>query len=34
VVYPHGGHLGNLGERQQAADLLQMLAGTWHGAAP
>jgi hypothetical protein len=34
MVYPHGGHLGNLGERQQAADLLQMLAGTWHGAAP
>ncbi len=34
VVYPHGGHLGNLGERQQAADLLQMLAGTWHGVAP
>ncbi|MBS0581113.1 MAG: alpha/beta fold hydrolase [Proteobacteria bacterium] len=34
AVYPHGGHLGNLGERQQAADLLQMLAGTWHGAAP
>jgi hypothetical protein len=34
VVYPHGGHLGNLGDRQQAADLLQMLAGTWHGAAP
>ncbi len=34
VVYPHGGHLGNLGERQQAADLLQMLAGTWHGATP
>ena len=33
VVYPHGGHLGNLGERQQAADMLQMLAGTWHGAA-
>jgi hypothetical protein len=34
MVYPHGGHLGNLGERQQAADLLQMLAGTWHGASP
>ena len=34
VVYPHGGHLGNLGERQQAADLLQMLAGTWQGPAP
>jgi hypothetical protein len=34
VVYPHGGHLGNLGERQQALDLLQMLAGTWQGVAP
>jgi hypothetical protein len=34
MVYPHGGHLGNLGERQQAADLLKMLAGTWQGAAP
>jgi pimeloyl-ACP methyl ester carboxylesterase len=33
VVYPHGGHLGNLGERQQAADMLQMLAGTWQGSA-
>ena len=31
-VYPHGGHLGNLGERDQAADMLSMLAGTWHGA--
>jgi hypothetical protein len=33
VVYPHGGHLGNLGGRQQAADMLQMLAGQWHGSA-
>jgi hypothetical protein len=32
MVYPSGGHLGNLGERQQAADLLKMLAGHWHGA--
>lgn len=31
VVYPGGGHLGNLGERQQMADLLAMLAGNWHG---
>jgi len=29
VVYDHGGHLGNLGERQQVADLLEMLAGRW-----
>jgi hypothetical protein len=33
-VYEHGGHLGNLGERTQIADLLQMLAGHWQGAAP
>src|SRR5271170_4755844 len=25
MVYDHGGHLGNLGERQQVADLLEML---------
>lgn len=29
VVYDHGGHLGNLGEHQQVADLLEMLAGGW-----
>ena len=29
VVYDHGGHLGNLGERQQVTDLLEMLAGLW-----
>jgi hypothetical protein len=28
-VYDHGGHLGNLGERQQIADMLSMLAGRW-----
>jgi hypothetical protein len=33
VVYPHGGHLGNLGDRQQVADMLAMLAGTWNGTA-
>ena len=33
-VYDHGGHLGNLGERQQAADMLQMLAGQWPGVQP
>lgn len=31
AVYDHGGHLGNLGERQQMADLLEMLAGRWQG---
>ncbi len=33
VVYDHGGHLGNLGDRQQAADMLDMLAGRWQGGA-
>jgi ABC-type transporter lipoprotein component MlaA len=32
VVYDHGGHVGNLGERQQIADMLDMLAGRWKGA--
>jgi pimeloyl-ACP methyl ester carboxylesterase len=31
AVYDHGGHLGNLGERQQIADMLDMLAGRWVG---
>jgi len=31
AVYDHGGHLGNLGERRQVGDLLDMLAGRWHG---
>jgi len=31
VVYDHGGHLGNLGEKQQIADMLSMLAGEWKG---
>jgi len=31
VVYDHGGHLGNLGERQQIADMLDMLGGRWEG---
>jgi pimeloyl-ACP methyl ester carboxylesterase len=30
-VYDHGGHLGNLGDRQQIADMLDMLAGRWQG---
>jgi hypothetical protein len=31
VVYDHGGHLGNIGERRQIADMLDMLAGRWQG---
>jgi hypothetical protein len=34
VVYDHGGHLGNLGERRQIADMLDMLAGRWQGPSP
>ncbi|MGA2024026.1 MAG: hypothetical protein ABSH23_04620 [Steroidobacteraceae bacterium] len=34
VVYDHGGHLGNLGERAQIADMLDMLAGRWGGVSP
>jgi hypothetical protein len=33
AVYDHGGHLGNLGSRQQAADMLDMLGGRWPRAA-
>jgi hypothetical protein len=33
AVYDHGGHLGNIGERRQVADMLDMLAGSWTGAA-
>ena len=29
VTYDHGGHLGNLGERQQISDMLDMLGGRW-----
>ena len=32
AVYDHGGHLGNLGDREQIADMLQMVAGQWRGA--
>src|SRR6202161_1127728 len=32
AVYDHGGHLGNLGDRQQAADMLAMLGGRWQGS--
>ncbi len=31
AVYDHGGHLGNLGERRQVKDMLDMLAGRWGG---
>jgi hypothetical protein len=31
AVYDHGGHLGNLGDRRQAADMLAMLEGRWPG---
>jgi len=31
VVYDHGGHLGNLGDRRQIADMLDMLEGRWQG---
>jgi hypothetical protein len=34
VVYDRGGHLGNLGERAQIADMLDMLAGRWRAASP
>jgi hypothetical protein len=33
AVYDHGGHLGNLGDRSQIADMLDMLAGRWTGTA-
>ncbi len=33
AVYEHGGHLGNLGDRRQIADMLAMLAGRWQAAA-
>jgi hypothetical protein len=29
AVYDHGGHLGNLGDRQQVADMLDMVGGRW-----
>lgn len=32
AVYDHGGHLGNIGERQQVVDMLDMLAGRWQGS--
>ena len=32
AVYDHGGHLGNLGDRQQVSDMLDMLGGRWKAA--
>jgi len=32
AVYDHGGHLGNVGSRQQVSDMLDMLAGRWQVA--
>jgi pimeloyl-ACP methyl ester carboxylesterase len=29
IVYDHGGHLGEIGDRQQVADMLDMLSGGW-----
>jgi hypothetical protein len=29
TVYDHGGHLGEIGDRQQVADMLDMLSGRW-----
>ena len=34
VVYDHGGHLGNLGERRQITDMLEMLSGDWKSSGP
>jgi hypothetical protein len=33
VVYDHGGHLGEVGDRQQVADMLDMLSGNWPRSA-
>jgi len=34
AVYDHGGHLGNLGDRQQVSDMLDMLGSRWKAGAP
>jgi pimeloyl-ACP methyl ester carboxylesterase len=34
AVYDHGGHLGTIGEREQIADMLAMLAGTYSRSTP
>jgi hypothetical protein len=33
IVYDHGGHLGEIGDRRQVADMLEMLSGGWPGSA-
>jgi hypothetical protein len=33
VIYDHGGHLGEIGDRRQVADMLDMLAGRWPRSA-
>jgi hypothetical protein len=33
IVYDHGGHLGEVGDRQQVADMLAMLSGGWPRSA-
>ena len=33
AVYDHGGHLGNLGDRSQISDMLDMVGGHWDGTA-
>jgi hypothetical protein len=34
IVYDHGGHLGEVGDRQQVADMLDMLSGHWPRVTP
>ena len=34
IVYDHGGHLGEIGDRRQVADMLDMLSGHWPRSAP
>ena len=34
IVYDHGGHLGEVGDRAQVADMLDMLSGSWPRSAP
>jgi pimeloyl-ACP methyl ester carboxylesterase len=34
IVYDHGGHLGEVGDRAQVADMLDMLSGSWPRSVP
>ena len=34
IVYDHGGHVGEVGDRRQVADMLDMLAGHWPRSTP